>query len=515
METTGTYRQDFSAKWGLGTPFAITNDGLVFGNVTYSYSQLSQITLISAPANSLMNGSAQTTADHRTLLQLNYQYSQHEAFLQAMGYANERINQLSKNTKQYKFLLQAENGNKVEVYDSYIVLYCDDSNIMTTLKLVQQSMVLTRTIMMDKLLDVRYTAPTNEVTGSLCFLDTEMPQPEKKNTISVSLSNASLAQSIVNFITETKASGEVKTEVSELPQMIYETEQAVARQFPFMGETLSVPEQFDATNTIRNKYLKLAALCADRFKQQYQMQIHDYNSFMQEFPAIYTENMQPMLQFSMDALVAEGIWTVTKEAFEETHKSKYDAGYRDWAAMYSAGEKTVAANKEYVATATNTPRITRAGGFGFKNAMKAINQANLHNAMADALQMFTTNNTGINSAQQWELFNRIDLDTLALRVYCDYRNMWMTLVNTLNQNGKTFWGRMKTDDKNFANIFQNLTNPNFPQNQIPTILLELIQIAPYTKDYYKFMQTRFGETEEVKAICEYFGYGDLNDPRTL
>lgn len=378
METTGAYRQNFSAKWNLGTPFAITNEGLVYGNTTYPYSRLSPITLISAPANSLLNGSAQTTADHSTVLQLNYQYSQHTAFLQAMGYANERINQLSANTKKYRFLLQAENGNKVEVYDSYLVLYCDDSGIMTTLKLVQQSMVLTRTIMLNDLLDVRYVAPTNEVAGSLCFLDNEMPQPDKKNTIPVSLSNASMAQSIVNFITEAKASGETKTEVSELPHMSYEPEQAVARQFPFMGETLTVPERFDATNTIRSKYLKLAALCADRFKQQYQMRIHDYNSFMQEFPDIYTENIQPMLQFSMDALVAEGIWTVTKEAFEEAHKSKYDAGYRDWAAMHSAGEKTIAANKEYVSTATNTPRITRAGGFGFKNAMKAINQANLH-----------------------------------------------------------------------------------------------------------------------------------------
>lgn len=515
METTGAYRQNFSAKWNLGTPFAITNEGLVYGNTTYPYSRLSAITLITAPANSLLNGVAQVTVDHRNVLQLCYEYSQHQAFLQAMGYANEQINQQSANTKKYKYLLQAENGNKVEVYDSYLVLYCDDSGIMTALKLVKQSTVLTRTIMLADLLDVVYTAPTDYAPGSLCFLDREMPQPESKNTITVSFTNAALAQSIADYVAEYKHSDDRKSDVLELPHLEYEPVIGTELVFPFMGSMLTVPAEVDVANTYRKNYRQLATACVDRFKQQYQMKIHDYRSFMLEFPNVYNENMEPLLQYSMDVLIAEDIWTITKEAFTEAQKAQYNRGYADFEAMYNAGQKTVEANKQYVATATNMPKITHAGGFGFSNAMKAMNKANAYNTLSDLLSKTTQSNTTMNTAQQWELFNRLNLENIALRVYCDYWNMWLLLIGILQKNGKNYRTRITAGNNDHASIFQNLSNPNFPQDRIPGILLEIIQANPYKKDYYVFMKKHFGETEEVNAICEYFGYGDLNDPRTL
>ena len=33
----------------------------------------------------------------------------------------------------------------------------------------------------------------------------------------------------------------------------------------------------------------------------------------------------------------------------------------------------------------------------------------------------------------------------------------------------------------------------------------------YNVDYYKFMISRFGETEETSTIKDYFGYADLNN----
>ena len=38
-------------------------------------------------------------------------------------------------------------------------------------------------------------------------------------------------------------------------------------------------------------------------------------------------------------------------------------------------------------------------------------------------------------------------------------------------------------------------------------------MKPYDKRYYKFMVAYFGDTEEVKAIRNYFGYTDFYNPR--
>ena len=471
--------------------------------------------MITAPANSLMNGVAQVTVDHRTVLQLCYEYGQHQTFLQAMGYANEQINQLSANTKKYKFLLQAENGGKVEVYEDYLVVFCTDSGIMTTLKLVKQSTNPIRSIMLSDLLTVQYAAPTNEVPGSICFLDGEYPQPCPQNTVTVSLSNAGTAQSIANYIQEAKKSDAPVSAVADLPHMTHESVTGTARTFTLEGATLNITAEFDISNTYRKNFCRLASACADRFKQQYQIKVHDFWTFMHEFPAIYDENMEPLLQYAMDALVSEGIWSVTKESFTEGHKERYHGVPDDYNTICDAANQTVDNNRQYVATATNVPRITRAGGFGFANAMKAINKAQAYNTIADLVSKTTQNNTSINSAQQWELYNRIDLENLTLRVYCDYLNIWVTLVAELIKNGKKLAFRMKADNGNYKNIFQNISNPSFPQDKVAPVLLEIIQAIPFRKEYYVFMNTHFGETEEVKAICEYFGYGDLNDPRTL
>ncbi|MBQ9700503.1 MAG: hypothetical protein IJV71_07760 [Lachnospiraceae bacterium] len=44
-------------------------------------------------------------------------------------------------------------------------------------------------------------------------------------------------------------------------------------------------------------------------------------------------------------------------------------------------------------------------------------------------------------------------------------------------------------------------------------LVDILKTNPYTADYHRFMVSRWGETEETKAIATYFGYVDFNNPR--
>lgn len=516
MEMTGAYRQNFTAKWKMGTPFSITDSGLIYGGTVYSYSQLSPITLISAPANSLLNGTAQVTVNHSTVLSLAYEYNQHQAFLQAMAYANEQINQLSANAQNYRYLMQAEDGSKVEVYDSYLVIYYSKSDLMSSLALTRQSLELSRTLTLDELLSVQYYAPDNGLSGSISFLDNILPQPDKKNTVTVSPANANVAQAIAAYLTECKASGTSTAQAEELPHMDFELFQGEARSFSLEGITLDVPESFDALNAYRKNYIKLAMLCAERFKRQYRMQIHDYVSFTSTFPSLYADNMAPMLQYSMDALVAQGIWTVTQDTFLEAHKEKFGSANKDYQALVSAGLKTAEKNMVANAKATNMPRMGRTFTIGsFSDAVGNMFKKEAYNAVADYISEKTIKNTSLNASQQWELYNRIDLNTLTLRVFCDYSNMWITLANTLIRNGHKLTERMRPNNESYASLFANLSNPHFPKDKIPQALVEMIQANPFNKSYYQFMKSQFGETAEVAAICDYFGFADLDNPYIL
>jgi len=59
------------------------------------------------------------------------------------------------------------------------------------------------------------------------------------------------------------------------------------------------------------------------------------------------------------------------------------------------------------------------------------------------------------------------------------------------------------------NIFQNLTNPNFPQDKAVEIIISLILSNPYNPEYHKYLKNKFGDSEEVSAITNYFGFTDL------
>lgn len=84
---------------------------------------------------------------------------------------------------------------------------------------------------------------------------------------------------------------------------------------------------------------------------------------------------------------------------------------------------------------------------------------------------------------------------------------------TLNKNGKTIWYPTNTTTQQASNIFTNMSNPNFPQDKLIDVFLDILKINPYNAEYHKFMISRFGENDETTAIKNYFGYTDFDNPR--
>ena len=89
----------------------------------------------------------------------------------------------------------------------------------------------------------------------------------------------------------------------------------------------------------------------------------------------------------------------------------------------------------------------------------------------------------------------------------------MTLVQTLRENGRAIWWPEMNLVEQARNIFQNLSNPNFPQERVAPAFVDILKINPYTADYHRFMVDKWGDTEETRAIATFFGYVDFDNPR--
>lgn len=109
------------------------------------------------------------------------------------------------------------------------------------------------------------------------------------------------------------------------------------------------------------------------------------------------------------------------------------------------------------------------------------------------------------------MFGRVNPDNLFNRVFCDYWNVFMTLVSCMAQNGKEIWISDPSAIQQAQNIMKNLTNPNFPQDKTTEVVIQILTTCPYNIDFQKMLITRFGNTEEVKSINDYFGYTSFDD----
>lgn len=167
---------------------------------------------------------------------------------------------------------------------------------------------------------------------------------------------------------------------------------------------------------------------------------------------------------------------------------------------------TVANNQRSVAGVMSHVPTMVGGGFGFKGALKGIAMATTFNAVTQGISNAAIKNAqNISPPQQAELYGRIKADILLKRVFLDYWNVYISLVCTLKNSGSDIWWQTRDADQQYKNIFQNLSNPNFPQDKVLDTLIKLIVTNPYSPEYYEFAISRFGQSEDITKIKEYFG----------
>lgn len=216
----------------------------------------------------------------------------------------------------------------------------------------------------------------------------------------------------------------------------------------------------------------------------------------------------------MNILISEGIWTVTEDSFEQQHLTNFHLGMNDYTSTLESIELTLQSNRRIMSNITSIIPNLSGGGLGLKGAAKGIATATAFNIVRDGAEAGLLNSvSNLNQAQQAELYGRIKPDNLFDCVFTDYWRVFLSLVCLLNKNGKTIWYPTNTTTQQASNIFTNMSNPNFPQDKLIDVFLDILKINPYNAEYHKFMISRFGENDETTAIKNYFGYTDFDNPR--
>lgn len=335
-----------------------------------------------------------------------------------------------------------------------------------------------------------------------------------ENSIPISQQNMETAKEIVAYIEEYRNSEKNNAQPQQDEREPWEPIEGTAKTFPLAGGVLQVSEAMDVFNTYRLRFRELASKYADQAEKEYNGKVRDLVTFMEFFPRIYGYYLAPLIHTATDILVSEEVWTVTYDSLMEQHMGDFHLAFDDINTIIESMALTMEQNAQSVANIMSFVPNLVGGGFGVKGAIKGIAGATAFNVVRDGLESSAMNNAmNLKPAQQQELYQCINPSVLFGRVFTDYWRVFLTLVWTLNQNGRNIWWPTDESTNQAENIFQNLSNPNFPKDKVLNVFLDILKTNPYDVDYQKFMVNRFGETDEVSAIRNYFGYTDFNNSR--
>ena len=511
-EATKTIHDEFTPQLGsvTGKKTTFRETDILHGTESFPYSQLSPIQLVNKPTSQLMQGVAQTATDSGKVLTIVFTYSQTDRFLKALTYANEQIAQAHGDTVKCKFLLQSLEGSKLEVYDDYALMH----NLKTGFKsIIENSMRTgaTMIVMYFADMDIQYAPAATAGRYQVVIV-----HGEETYTLELGAEYQPLIEEAIAYITEAKQSGKPVFCEPEALKDALTPATGVAKTFTLCGEELQIPQNFDVFNSYRLIFRKLAVECTECVKAEFEKRINNLNTYIQIFPNLYRHYLDLMIGKAMEIMVAEGVWSATTESFSKEHTENFHLIAADIFTTMQSIEATMQANQQ--ATANMVKEVTRfADNIGLnKNrsgnaTIERISNMPGNIARKAAIQSAAT----INLAQQIELYNRINHDTLFEHVFLDYWRVFLTLVAHLKIAGKDIWWAEDEITERTNNIFSNLKNPAFPKDKLVTVFLEILNTQPYNKDYFAFMVSQFGDNAETAAIRDYFGYSDLNNKYTL
>ena len=444
--------------------------------------------------NAMTNGTAQVMCKSaKKTLTLSFK-SDPEGFALAVDFANDKIAEANGSASTRKFLLRSSNGAKLEVFEDYISIKRQGRGVSGLMGQGDSTEIM----MIPNIKGMNASSGSqivfNYINGNGAAVQSAFAfNPADGNTIN----------EIISYVRNYNPAESASEETEETWKIVTGSE----KNFSLFGKTLTVNENWDVYNSYRKMYMGCASKYTEQLKVKYSKKIHDFDSFMQFYPSIYKEYLEKMVKKTTDILVSAGIWTETNESIMQRHIEVNHLAMDDYTTLYNSMMLTVQNNKQSMSAITGLVPNLVGGGFGLKGAMKGIAKATAFNLVRDGAASALVGGMNISGTQKAELYGRIRKDILFDRAYRDYWHVFDTLINILNENGKSVWAPSPNDSLKADNIMKNVSNPNFPQEQFPDVMISVIGMDPYKEQIYDLLLNRGADANDVLALKEYFGYG--------
>ena len=280
----------------------------------------------------------------------------------------------------------------------------------------------------------------------------------------------------------------------------------VAQKFQILEKEVDVPENLNIFNEYRLTYRELAKKVTTELVEEYNANIKNLDDFLGKFPELYKNKLEKLTKKAVDTLVSEGVWTITYDSFLETHINDFHLAMDDYKIMVDNFNAKIEENQRKKEKMWGYVPTLMGGGFGISGVLKGIATATAYNLIRDGIEENSLKKANVKPEQRIEIYKLLNTSILFDRVFADYWNVFLSLVWHLNQNGKKIWWATNEDAAKANSIFENISNPNFPQDKILDVLLQVILMFPYNEAYYNFFIEKFGENEQIDARKKYFGF---------
>lgn len=269
------------------------------------------------------------------------------------------------------------------------------------------------------------------------------------------------------------------------------------KAFTLHGKTLVVPANLDVYMHYRRQFRELAKACFDEAAAEYRESVHDLDTYMEQFPEIYEKYLRQVAEKAVDVLVSAGVYSFDVDSFVKAHMENFNLAAQDYQTMSESIRLTEERNTKIGQGMINsvTSLFGNRGSF-----MQGLVNGMTESAVEDVRK--------INAEQKVELFQRIDPSKQLNRVYLDYWDVGTTLMSILRSNGADIWQADGANAGDMNAVLRNISNPNFPQENVLDVLFDYILKAPGSSALFKAMEEKFGE--DAREILDYFMYPDFN-----
>lgn len=392
----------------------------------------------------------------------------------------------------YKYVIEGYHSAKVEVYEGYIIVYYIRTGLYSAIN--------NSTISEGHLIE--FSELEASIIGSILRF-VSIAESQNVDIPLNSPTDYSIATTIVDFIHEYKNANKTVASLNEKwTKYIGES-----KDFYIEDQLFTVSVEMDLFNQYSHFFKPFARELADKVKMESSKQIHDLLTFLILFPKIYIRYLDYLINKALDILVAEEIWTIGHDDLWNKHVKEFHLA-PDYVDNIANVVKQTMSNNQVKAQAVMSlvPHLV-GGGFGFKGAVKGIAAASVFNFARDSAEIGMLQHASqLTPEQRSELYSRIDFDYLTEQTFKDYWKVCFTLTDILHSLGSNVWFPSDEKISKANSIFDNLSNPNFPDERKAEMFIEILKTNPYDSKYHKYMFEKWGENEQTLALNSYFGF---------